>query len=142
MSYSEEDILDLYEELQSVGLAETSEEGAARAASLLTGRIMTMDQASKILTDNRIPHTFYTTLWEDSGRNQRANWILVRGLAVFYDNSVATGPTGIYRSPEGLKEAMQDFNYITISEAHYTDVNLLPKSGQTQDPAASESIYL
>jgi len=141
MSYSDKDILALYEDLLDIGLAETPAEGAARAASLLTGW-MTMDQASKILTDNRIPHTFYTALWEDSGRNQRANWILVRGLAVFYDNSVATGPTGIYTSPEGLKETMRGYKYIPISEAHYKGIKCLPKPGKPQDPAASESIPL
>jgi hypothetical protein len=102
---------------------------------------MTMGQASQILTDNKIPHTFYTALWaHDKGIDYRANWILVRGLTVFYDNGGITGPASTIKSTEDLKEAMQDFNYITISEAHYTDSNLLPKAGQIQDPAASESI--
>ena len=131
MTYTDEDIIDLYEDLLDIGLAETPEEEADRAYSLLVGR-MTMDQASQILTDTKIPHTFYTALLEDdAGENYRTNWILVRGLAVFCDNGYKVTGTS------------QDFNYILISEAHFTDASLLSKAGQIRsipkDPAASKS---
>jgi hypothetical protein len=140
MTYTDEDIIDLYEDLQEIGLAETPEEEATRARALLA-RGMTMDQASQILTDNRIPHTFYAALLEDdAGENYRTNWILVRGLTVFYDNGTS------HRTRNSLadfKAAMKDFHYILISEAYYTDASLLSKAGQIRsiprDPAASES---
>ena len=140
MTYTEEDILDLYEDLQDIGLAETPEEEADRAYSLLVGR-MTMDQASQILTDNRIPHTFYAALLEDdAGENYRTNWILVRGLAVFYDNGTSQRARN---SLADFKAAINYLHYILISEVHFTDASLLSKAGQIRsiprDPAASES---
>jgi hypothetical protein len=148
MTYTDEDILDLYEDLLDIGLAETPEEEADRAYSLLVGRITT-SQASQILTDTKIPHTFYTALLEDdAGDNYRTNWILVRGLTVFCDNGYMRQRLQgrrIRNSLSDFKEAIQDFNYILISEVHFTDASLLSKAGQIRsiprDPAAPESIH-
>jgi hypothetical protein len=139
--YTDEDIIDLYEDLLDIGLAQTPEEEAIRAGSLLKFGI-TMGQASQILSDNRIPHTFYTTLWTDTEVNYRTNRILVRGLTVFYENGGETGPTITIHSAEGLKEAIQEINWILISEAHYTEASLLPEAGPLPEAchsAASES---
>jgi hypothetical protein len=133
MTYTDEDIQDLYTDLLGIGLAETPAEEATRARELLE-RGITMGQASQILSDNRIPHTFYTALWaydKGIGIDYRSNWILVRGLTVFYSNRMGvTGPTVTCKSLPSLKKKLQEFNCLLISEANYTDVNLLPKAGQ------------
>jgi hypothetical protein len=139
MSYTDEDILDLYTDLLDIGLAETPAEEATRARELLE-RGITTAQASQILTDNRIPHTFYTTLWTDTESNYRINRILVRGLTVFYDNGYeVTGPASNIKSAEELKRKIRRNNLHLISEANYTDSSLLPEADVPMYPAASKS---
>ena len=135
MTYTDEDIIDLYEDLQSVGLAETPEERSARLlreavkAGELLSKGMTMDQASAVLTDKGISHTFYTMLWKSCiGEENITNFILVGGLTVFFERGLA-GPTRDNLPPEGFLKLLRDFAFDFVSGDYYTCLKELPKSG-------------
>jgi hypothetical protein len=73
IKYTDSDILDLYEDLQTVGLAETAEEEAARILNLLnedwtsSSKLGTINSAVVsyliYLKENQIPHTYATVLF-------------------------------------------------------------------------------
>ena len=81
MTYSDEDILDLYEDLQGVGMAETDGEAVVRHLKAFVDQDVikdlplymtpTRDQAfalfSRFLTDKRIPHSFCSATIIDRG---------------------------------------------------------------------------
>lgn len=62
--YTDEDILDLYEDLQTIGAAETpAEEGQRIIRGLGIGSKRSPSEWSKLLTQKGIPHTFGTVLF-------------------------------------------------------------------------------
>jgi hypothetical protein len=62
--YTDSDILDLYEDLQTVGAAETpQEEGQRLIQELGIGSKRSPSEWSKLLTQKGIPHTFGTVLF-------------------------------------------------------------------------------
>lgn len=82
---SNQEILDLYEDLLAIGAAETPEEEAKRVSGYLSG-CKNLKQASELLDLKKIPHTFYRIVsWYDSKENERdiSIWILSKDLSIF-----------------------------------------------------------
>ena len=143
MTYTDEDILDLYEDLQTVGLAETREEEILRIKGYLP-KVKTLQLASNLLTEKGIPHTFYSytkflsaeeNFIRATGRTcSRINWILVKGVGVYFDfGSGFTGviPLGTELTPEMNREHLGE---TFLSDSHHPEINDLPNPGSKSPP--------
>lgn len=123
--YSDKDISDLYEDLLTIGAAETPEEEARRINFQLRNlEFNTIKQVSDFLTQIGVRHTFFTLLIQGEKEEKfRSNWILVRGLTVFWERFHAGGSSmrqismeeiiGFWRSEN---VTIWDFNHIETIE--------------------------
>jgi hypothetical protein len=133
MTYTDEDILDLYNDLQTVGAAETREEEILRIKGYLS-KVKTLQLASNLLTEKGIPHTFYSyTKFLSAEENfirstgRRTNWILVKGQAVYFD--FGSGFTGVIPLGSELTPERNNERETFLSDSHHTDIRDLPKPG-------------
>lgn len=131
--YKDEDILDLYEDLLSIGAAETPEERSEKARKLLREKefktpdfnSFSLTQASNYLKLNEIPHNFYSVEWMSTdGEEMITNIILVNGFSVFIESIYSMVPNRIIDLEEtfNLWLGIKSGNY-------YDDLNLLPEPG-------------
>jgi hypothetical protein len=136
--YTDSDILDLYEDLQTVGLAETPSEQMERIKGYLV-EAKSLQQASDILTGKGISHTFYSYKKQVkikispefpnvlSDGQSTTNWIMVKGFSIYFDHgdtfcSVVWGEVTL----ESLK---YELGGRLISIDNFTDIKDLPTPG-------------
>lgn len=126
--YTDSEILDLYEDLQSIGAAETLVE---RAMGIFDGlqEGTPLRDASKLLTSKGIPHTFYTRSYLDIVLDKKgiSNWILVKGQTVFFEEAYYSTPAVKPRTIEEIRlDSMLIGDRKFISDAQYSNINSLP----------------
>lgn len=127
MTYSDKDILDLYEDLQKVGLSETPAEEAQRGLSIISKtEIQNIKEASKILTENGILHEFLTIKSKSSSWDCLYNLLFIRGFRVA--TSFAGPSFTITDHPiswEEIKSGWKELGYKITYEAWTNDVDSL-----------------
>lgn len=126
--YTDSEILDLYEDLQSVGAAETLVERAQQILKDLR-KGFPLRNASKLLTSKGIPHTFYSRSYLDIilDKEGLCNWILVKGQTVFFEEEYYSTPIFKSRTIEEIRSSsrlIKDRKF--ISDAQHSNLNSLP----------------
>jgi hypothetical protein len=130
MTYTEEDILDLYTDLCTIGAAETLEERMHKMLRELPENT-SLRYASILLTSEEVPHTFYTRLDKCTLLNkiQSTSWILFEGKAVFYEGPYYSSYVSHSWTVERIGLQFQsDPTFQFISEEQTSNLNNLPLS--------------
>jgi hypothetical protein len=126
--YTDEDIIDLYEDLCTVGLAETLEERTHKILRELPANT-SLQYASILLTSEEVPHTFYTRLDKCTILNkiQSTSWILFEGKSVFYEGPYYSSYISNPWTVESIRLQFQlDPSSQSISEEQTPNLNNLP----------------
>ena len=132
MTYTDEDIFSLMDDLEGVGLSETPLEMAERIRGQL-GKFKTLKEASEFLSQTRVPHTFYSIVTGNNSNTatKRTNWIMVRGFGIFWERERGWGAyTSLApRTPDRIRRIIEYEGRIFLSDSHHTDANDLSDSG-------------
>lgn len=128
--YTDSDILDLYEDLRAVALAETALEMAKRGQILLVKHgPKTMEQAVQILTEHAIPYELWSIGSADSRWDCLDNFLMVGGFRLASDQDVKGFQPCSYNieSLVEIKSHWKMLDYVITSEVQAKTANELPK---------------
>lgn len=131
MIYSDNDILDLYEDLLTVGAAETPEEEAKRVSEFLS-ECKILYEAVEILNLKGISHTFYRIKYGFISDPRILTYVLFKNRTVFAvyssSSSVTNSKVGFTKgvlSEELFDNFLKKFYY--AEDFHYDTYDDLPE---------------